>query len=144
MAIDRELGQGSGQGPTVDRLNQFPTVIDLVFGAYGEASQGVWDLLDTMATFRLRSQGLIRGSPTGNKEMSIFSSQLRRRLSSSVMKANVKCLLERMSQKGEGVTQTGKKREWVRQEDEVGQRGIVVRDVPIYIGFIPIKVYRKI
>ena len=115
--MDVELGHIDRQGPTVDRLNQYPPVQDLVFGAYGEASEGVWELLDIMSTSRINKLGLARGSPAGNKELALITGQLRRRLSYIVMKANVKCLVERMSQVGEGVGQAGRRREWARREE---------------------------
>ena len=118
-AMDVELGVGhEEQGPTVQRLNQFPPVLDLVFGAYSEASNGVWELMDKMIDSRLKMLGLARGSPAVANEVSIITSQLRRRLSSAVMKANINCLLERMCQVGEGVAQAGRRREWVRMEEE--------------------------
>ena len=43
---------------------------------------------------------------------------LRRRLSSAVMRANVKCLLERLVLVGEGQGQAGRRREWARREEE--------------------------
>ena len=43
---------------------------------------------------------------------------LRCRLSSAVIHANVRCLLERMLLVGEGVGQAGRRRQWARQEEE--------------------------
>ena len=56
--MDEELGHRDGVGPATRRLREFnggdgSGVIDLVFGGYGEASDGVWSLLDHMATSRL-------------------------------------------------------------------------------------------
>ena len=48
----------------------------------------------------------------------MVTSYLRRRLSSAVMRANVKCLLERLLQVGEGQGQAGKRRQWARREEE--------------------------
>ena len=116
--VDQELGFQDGTGPTTRRLQGFPTVLDLCFGAYGEASQGVKNLLGSFAQSRLRSQGLRKGSPEGEKELGLVTGYLRRRLSTAVIKANVQCLLERMVQVGEGIGQAGKRRQWARREEE--------------------------
>ena len=50
--------------------------------------------------------------------MSILTGYLRRRLSTAIMQANVKCLLERLVMVGEGQGQAGKRRQWVRREEE--------------------------
>ena len=43
---------------------------------------------------------------------------LRCRLSSAVIHANVRCLLERMLLVWEGVGKAGRRRQWARQEEE--------------------------
>ena len=58
------------------------------------------------------------GSPQANKELALVTSYLRRRLSSAVMRANVKCLLEQLLMVGEGQGQAGQRRQWVRREEE--------------------------
>ena len=58
--------------------------------------------MDKMVESRLRHLGLRRGSPESSKEMGIVTGLLRRRLSSAVMRANVRCLLERLVLVGEG------------------------------------------
>ena len=92
--------------------------MDLVFGAYGETSDGVKKLLDRLAESRVSSLGLRTGSLEAGKELSLVTSYLRRRLSSSIMRANVKCLLERLVMVGEGQGQAGKRRLWARREEE--------------------------
>ena len=47
-----------------------------------------------------------------------------RRLSSSVIKANVSCLLERLVLVDEGGGQGGKKRQWAQMEEERGRLDI--------------------
>ena len=46
---------------------------------------------------------------------------MRRRLSSSVMKANVSCILERLVLVDEGGGQGGKRRQWAHMEEERGR-----------------------
>ena len=48
----------------------------------------------------------------------MVTSYLRRRLSSAMMWANVKCLMERLLLVGEGQGQAGKRRQWARREEE--------------------------
>ena len=74
--------------------------------------------MDKMVESRLRHLGLRRGSPESSKELSIVTGLLRRRLSSAVMRANVRCLLERLVLVGEGQGQAGRRRQWARAEEE--------------------------
>ena len=110
QSVDRELGQGDKEGPTLKKLRSFPPVLDLVFGAYGECSEGVKKLMDSLVSIKLQSLGLRKGVPGGDKELSQVTSYLRRRLSSAVMQANVRCLQERLIQVGEGFGQAGRRR----------------------------------
>ena len=96
-------------GPTARKLSEFPPVLDLVFGAYGETSEGVKSLLDHLVKARLQKQNLRRGTTAAAKESSIVTGYLRRRLSTAVIRANVSCLLDRLTQISEGEGQPGKK-----------------------------------
>ena len=118
LKVDREMGFADGTGPTLRKLESYPPVLDLVFGAFGETSDGAKKLLENLAESRLQSQGLRSGSPEANKELALVTSYLRRRLSSAVMRANVKCLMERLLLVGEGQGQAGKRRQWARREEE--------------------------
>ena len=62
--------------------------------------------------------GLAKGTPEALKELGQVTGYLRRRLSSAVICANVRCLLERMLQVGEGVGQAGRRRQWAKQDEE--------------------------
>ena len=83
--LDRELGFQPGMGPTARKLSEFPPVLDLVFGAYGETSEGVKSLLDHLVKARLQKQNLRRGTTAAAKESSIVTGYLRRRLSTAVI-----------------------------------------------------------
>ena len=117
LKVDRELGFPDGQGPTLRKLQSYPPVLDLCFGAFGESSDGVKRLLDVMAESRLQSLGLRKGSLEAAKEIGLVTGFLRRRLSSAVIKANVRCLLERLVLVGEGRGQADKRRQWARLEE---------------------------
>ena len=75
-------------------------------------------LLDCMSESRIRSLGLQKGTSEASKELGMVTGYLRRRLSTAIMKANVKCLLERMVMLGEGQGQAGRRRQWARREEE--------------------------
>ena len=47
--VDQELGFADGGGPTLRKLQSIPPVLDLVFGAYGECSDGVKSMLECTA-----------------------------------------------------------------------------------------------
>ena len=116
--MDQNLSFSDGQGPTTRKLGQFPPILDLVFGAYGETSEGVKSLLDILVESRMRKLGLAKGTPAVGKETAWTKGYLRRRLSSASIKANVSCLLERLVQVEEGSGQGGKRRQWARLEEE--------------------------
>ena len=116
--LDLVLGHTDGNGPTTRRLGDFPPVLDLVFGAYGESSEGVKSLMDAILDSKIRSLGLRKGGPGEGKERAQVTSYIRRRLSSGVVRANVSFLLERMVQVGQGGGQAGKRRRWAQLEEE--------------------------
>ena len=119
--MDADLGFPDGEGPTSKKLGEFPQVMDLVFGAYGETSEGVKCLLDKLIQARLQKLGLAKGTTEAGRESAWVTWYLRRRLSSTTMKANVSCLLERLIQVDEGEGQGGKRRQWARIEEERGR-----------------------
>ena len=61
--VDQEvLGVEEQQkGPVEKRLEEFGDLLGLCFGAWGEASEGVHQLVQTLAESRLKFQGLQRG-----------------------------------------------------------------------------------
>ena len=93
-------------------------MLDLVFGTYSETSDGV-----------KKNPGPAGGVPSverpalalgwapfkASKEMSQVTDYFRRRVSSAIMRANVKCLLDRLLLVGEGQGQAGRRRQWARR-----------------------------
>ena len=108
------------RGPVERRLDEFGTITGLCFGAFGEASQDVHNLVQTMAESRLKFQAEAEGRPGGgsDQELGLIVGQIRRALSMSAMKAQVECLLNRIQQAGSGNKQLAKKREWTLVQDE--------------------------
>ena len=116
--FDRVLGYEDEKESTNRKLENFPPVLDLCFGAYGESSEGVKTVLDAMLESKLKSLGLRKGGPGEPKERSQVTGYMRRRLSSEVVRANASFLLERMVQVGQGGGQAGKRRRWAALEEE--------------------------
>ena len=65
---------------------------------------------------------MARGRPGSDQELAIITSQLRWRISSATTRANFTCLLERMSQVGEGARRVETRRDWVWVEEEKMKR----------------------
>ena len=118
--VDQEvLGVEEQQkGPVEKRLEEFGDLLGLCFGAWGEASEGVHHLVQTLAESRLKFQGLQRGRPGSDHELGVLVGQVRRRLSLAAVKAQVDCLLGKLHQVGPGNTQLAKKRTWAIHEDQ--------------------------
>ena len=118
-------GTNRGQrGPVERRLDEFGDIMGLCFGAWGEASQDVHDLVEILARARLKFQVLSEGRPDGgsDQELAMIVAQIRRLLSVSAIKAQVGCLLGRLHQVGPGNKQLAKKREWAVRQDEKMRR----------------------
>ena len=121
--VDQVYGGAQvGQAGRVEReLNSYGAIQGLVFGAWGEASKGVHDLVETMADCRVRSQAMVRGRLLGGEEKSVVVGQIRRCLSVATVRANTSCLLDRLQQVGNGVKAANGRRE-VGEWDEVAMR----------------------
>ena len=120
--LDKNTQGTSNQsrGPVERRLDEFGEIIGLVFGAWGEGSQEVHSLVETLAQCRLRFQMQQEGRPDqgSDNELALIVGQIRRRLSVTAVKAQVGCLLSRVHQVGPGNKQLAKKRQWAIKEDE--------------------------
>ena len=84
------------------RLDEFGKVLGLCIGAWGDPSEGVHQLIQTLAESRLKFQGLQRGRPGSDQELGLLVGQVRRRLSLVAVKAQVDCLLAKLHQVGPG------------------------------------------
>ena len=115
--MDVAMGEVQGRGPVSRRLGEFGKVVDLCFGGYGEASQGVHKLVDIMANQRVRSLALTNGRAPPANQLGIETSLIRRRLSTAVVRANQTLLLTRLGQVGDGAGMASRRRQWVRREE---------------------------
>jgi hypothetical protein len=98
--MDRSLGHG--QGPVTRRLTEYGGVMPLCFRIHSEGSEEVHNLFNILATTKLKKVGLQKGRPGSDQELAIITSQLRRRISATTVRASFTLLLERMAQVGEG------------------------------------------
>ena len=113
------VGTAEGSvGPVENKLLQYGDLQGLVVGAFGECSQDLHTLVQTIAEARVKSLGLARGRQGTEAELGIVVGQVRRMLSTTSVRAQAQCLLARMSQVGEGVGQAAKRRRWAAAEDE--------------------------
>jgi hypothetical protein len=107
---DRDFGgvEEGRIGPVKNKLLSFPTVQGIVFGSFGEASEGVHSLVEGLATSRVRVAGPQRGRKgvvrTEEGEKSIAMSFIRRTLSLAAIRAQSHSLLWKMEGLGSGVT----------------------------------------
>ena len=94
-------------GPVEYKLLSFDPVEGLVFGNFGEASEAVHKLVDTLATSRVRvaapqrrgRRGLARSE---DEERSVVVSSIRRKLSVAAVRAQSSSLLGRLESLGPG------------------------------------------
>ena len=84
------------------RLEDFGQVRGLVFGAFGEASEGVHELVHVLANSRLKAEGMQQGRQTESGELGVLVGQIRRILSVTAVRAQAECLLSRLRNVGSG------------------------------------------
>ena len=113
--MDRAMGV-EGKGVCQRRLAEFPPVLQLCFGALGEASQDVHNLVAVLAACRVHSLNL-QGLPTSPRQMGLQVGKILQRLSLATIRANQRVLLARLGQVGDGATIAGRRRGWQRVEE---------------------------
>ena len=114
-AMDEAMGV-QGEGPCMRRLREFPEVLDLCFGAWGEGSAGVHKLVACLAACRVLTLRL-QGKAPSTHQLGLEVSVIRRRLSAAVVRANNELLLARIGQVGEGSALAGKRSALQRGEE---------------------------
>ena len=91
-------------------------------GAFGEGSEDLHTLVQTMAESKVNAMGLARGREGTDAELGIVVGQIRRMLSTAGIRAQAQCLLTRMANVGEGVGEAAKRRHWAAVEEEKMRR----------------------
>ena len=114
--VDREfVGTPPGEvGPVEAKLLSFERVRGVVFGAFGEASEPLHQLIDELATSRVTVTGPQRGRKGVERslegERTLVVGQIRRRLSIAAVRAQCSSLLGRLKVIGSGMTEAAGRR----------------------------------
>ena len=118
--LDQDFhGTAPGQtGPLVQRLRSFPRLQGLVIGAFSECSDDIHLIVDYIAESRCRYLAQSTGYATGEQEYSQIIGQIRRRLSTSSVRAISLCTLARVANVGAGSKARAKRRQWALREDK--------------------------
>ena len=114
--VDRVYGgvAEGAVGRVQRKLEDFGEVRGLVFG---EASEGVHELVHVLANSRLKAVGIQQGRQTGSGELGVLVGQVRRILSVTAVRAQAECLLSRLRNVGRGVGAASRRREGVVREE---------------------------
>ena len=117
--VDRVYG-GAVDG-TVGRVQRkllvYGEVRGLVFGAFGEASEGVHELVHLLANSRLKAEGLQQGRESAKGELGVVVGQVRRILSVTAVRAQAECLLSRLRSVGSGAGAAYGRRQGIMREE---------------------------
>ena len=114
--VDRQFcgAQVGEQGPLESRLKGLGELKGFVFGAFGEASKDVHELVQQLASARLAKAGLSKGKKGGERkvrgERSVVVGQLRRALSVGVVRAQAESLVRKLSECGAGAEKASARR----------------------------------
>ena len=95
---------------------EFPAVLDLCFGAWGEGSEGVHKLVALLAACRVRTLELQGKSPTAH-QLGLETSIIHRRLSTATVRANNELMLSRIGLVGERSALAGECRRYQWREE---------------------------
>ena len=117
--VDRVYGgvAEGAVGRVQRKLEDYGEVRGLVFGAFGEASEGVHELVHVLANSRLKAVGLQQGRQTGSGELGVLVGQIRRILSVTAVRGQAECLLSRLRNVGRGTGVAYRRREGAVREE---------------------------
>ena len=90
----------------------------LVVGAFGEGSEDLHSLVQTIAESKVNAMGLSRGREGTEAELGVVVGQVMRMLSTASVRAQAQCFLTRMDNVVEGVGQAAKRRKWATVQEE--------------------------
>ena len=109
---------GERTGPVERKLLHYGELLGLVVGAFGEVSEDLHEIIQKLAESRVGAIGLRRGREASEKELGAVIGQIRRSLSTTCVRAQAQCLLSRLNQVGQGVTQAANRRKWAALEED--------------------------
>ena len=78
----------------------------------------ITQLLKVLAKSRVTNRSLREGRVGSGQELATVTGQIRRVLSTAIVRANAGCLLSRMGRVGEGADMAGKRRQAAAAEEE--------------------------
>ena len=112
-------GTGAGEiGPCVARLDTMGDILELVVGAFGEASTDLERVMVAMAESRVLYLSRETGRPVTDGWRSVVVGQYRRHFSVLFVKVQAACLLSRLGHLGQrGREAAGRRREMMVQEE---------------------------
>ena len=96
--MDRLLGENNGQGRIRRKLDQFGELLGLVAGQFNEVSEDIHQLIEVMADNRVDKIGRLEGKQMSKNEKGVAVGQIRRYLSTVMIRSAMMCLLGRMNQ----------------------------------------------
>ena len=102
--------QEGTKGPVEKRLEDFGDLLGLVVGAFGEVSEDLHLLINTLAESRVQKSERLRGQVRREEELSTITGEYRRMISLACVKAQAECLLSRLNQTGEGMMAADRRR----------------------------------
>ena len=109
-------------GPLVRRLQSFGKLEGLVVGPWGEGSKDLHSLVKVLAETKLAAKARALGRQMSDKELGVIVNQVRKYLSTSFIRAQSLCLINRLSYLGEGAQAAAGRRIVARQLEEGRRR----------------------
>ena len=109
-------------GPLVRRLESYGKLEGLVVGPWGEGSKDMHTLVQTLADSKVLAKARALGREVSDKELGIVISQIRKFLSTSFIRAQSLCLINRLSFLGEGAQAAAGRRSLAARLEEGRRR----------------------
>ena len=87
-------------------------------GPWADGSRDLHSLIKLLGEQRVIAQARARGRPASNRELGIVTSQIRRVLSTSFIRAQSSCMLSRVGYLGRGGASAGERRNLMMRKEE--------------------------
>ena len=122
------------KGPVENKLDEFGDLLCLVVGAFGEVSEDLHYLINTLAEAAVRKSELRRGQMSREGELSTLTGEYRRMISLASVKAQAECLLTRLNQVGEGQGAADRRQRQVVWGEERLRRQLLAQKIALVQG----------
>ena len=109
-------------GPCVARLETFGEILQLVVGAFGEASSDLDSVVTALAESRVLFLSRECGKPVTDGWRSVILGQYRRYFSVLFVRVQAACLTARLGHLGEGARQAAAGRRDLMMQEELSRR----------------------